>query len=177
MTGPAHPERPAPAPMRERITARVLLFAPDGRLLLMKGRLPSDPASPGAWFTIGGGVEAGEDLVQAARREIREETGFEPGPVSPVLWRGEQIHFDRKGRPIRVLENFMVARCAGGRPSRAGWQALEREFIDDVRWWTLAELENLAEPVFPPDLAARWASILAGAFEISGFIPGSSGME
>jgi hypothetical protein len=48
--------------MRERPTARVLLLDAQDRILLMKGRLPSDPTGPGAWFTLGGGVEAGRDL-------------------------------------------------------------------------------------------------------------------
>ncbi len=150
-------------PMRERLTARMLLLDPLGRILLMKGRLPSDPDAPGAWFTVGGGVEAGETLEAAAAREIVEETGFKGAVVGPVLWEGEQIHHDRKGRPVRVKERFMIARCAGGEPDRAGWQVLEREFVDDIRWWTQAELAACAEPVYPPDLAARLAQVLAEA--------------
>ena len=148
--------------MRERLTARVLLLDPQGRILLMKGRLPSNPAAPGAWFTVGGGVEPGETLEEAALREIREETGFHDASVGPVLWEGEQIHHDRKGRPVLVRERFMVARCAGGEPAREGWQALEREFVDDIRWWTRDELAACVEPVFPPDLAARLAVVLSG---------------
>jgi 8-oxo-dGTP pyrophosphatase MutT (NUDIX family) len=147
--------------MRERLTARVLLFDPQDRILLMKGRLPSNPRAPGAWFTVGGGVEPGESLIEAARREIREETGFTDARVGPVLWTGEQIHHDRKGRPVRVREAFMAARCAGGEPARQGWQALELAFVDDIRWWTLDELVACAEPIFPPDLRERLADIMA----------------
>jgi len=46
-------------------------------------------------------------------------------------------------------------------PSRAGWQALEREFVDDMRWWTLSDLAACAEPVFPHGLAERLADFLA----------------
>lgn len=146
--------------IKERLTARVLLLDPENRILLMKGRLPSDPAAPGVWFTVGGGVEPGESLSEAAAREIREETGFTDAVVGPVLWEGEQIHHDRKGRPVRVMERFMLARCAGGTPSSHGWQALEQEFVDDIRWWTLADLAACEEPVYPADLAQRLASLI-----------------
>ncbi|HZK98683.1 MAG TPA: NUDIX domain-containing protein [Caulobacteraceae bacterium] len=146
--------------MRERLTVRVLLLDPAGRILLMKGRLPSDPAAPGAWFTLGGGVEPGETPPQAAAREIAEETGFTGVEIGSVIGRGEQIHHDRKGREILVRETFLLARCPGGEPSRAGWQPLEHEFVDDIRWWTLADLAACEEPVFPADLANMLAEAI-----------------
>ena len=147
--------------MRERTTARVLLFDREDRILLMKGRLPSDPGAPGAWFTLGGGVEPGESLRQAAMREVFEETGLTDVEIGSVVREGEQIHHDRKGRPIRVKESFMVARCDGGVPSRAGWQALEHEFVDDIRWWAAADLAACAEPMFPADLPMLIGRMLA----------------
>jgi 8-oxo-dGTP pyrophosphatase MutT (NUDIX family) len=146
--------------MRERQTARVLLLDPRNQILLLKGRLPSDPTAPGAWFTVGGGVEAGETLQEAALREILEETGFVVAHVSEVLWRREQRVADRKGRPVLLKEAFMLARCAGGEPSREGWVALEREFVDDIRWWGLDELLATDEPVYPKDLALSLRAVL-----------------
>jgi 8-oxo-dGTP pyrophosphatase MutT (NUDIX family) len=149
--------------MRERLTARVLLFDPEGRILLMKGRLPSDAGAPGAWFTVGGGIEPGETVCEAATREVREETGFQNVKIGKALWTGEQIHKDRKGRPIQVRETFLTARCEGGEPSRDAWQALELEFVDDIRWWTLEDLAACVEPVVPPDLARRAKAALTCA--------------
>ena len=155
--------------MRERMTARVLLLDPEGRILLLKGRLPSDPTGPGAWFTVGGGIDPGESLKDAARREIAEETGFQVKDISDVVWTGALDFLDRKGRPWVQHEAFMIARCEGGEPSRAGWDALEREFVDDIRWWTLAELSACREPIYPAGLVERLAGILG---DEAGFAPG-----
>jgi len=146
--------------MRERRTARVLLFDPAGRILLMKGRLPSTPHAPGAWFTIGGGIESGESVAQAAAREIVEETGFSGATLGPEVWYGEIVLSDRKGRPLLFKDHYVLAHCAGGPVSRDGWQALELEFVDDIRWWTLGELEGCEDPVYPAGLAGLLRDLL-----------------
>ncbi len=150
--------------MRERITARVILLDPRDRILLMKGRLPSDPGAPGAWFTVGGGVEPGETLPQAAAREIVEETGFRDAVLGPVVWYSEEILHDRKRRPLVVKQSYVVARCGGGEVSRDGWQPLERELVDDIRWWTLGDLIACRDDVYPLGLAERLPDILAGRY-------------
>ncbi|HEX7759883.1 MAG TPA: NUDIX domain-containing protein [Caulobacteraceae bacterium] len=150
--------------MRERVTARVILLDPQRRILLMKGRLPSDPDGPGAWFTVGGGVEAGETILEAAAREIVEETGFLDAVLGPVVWYGEGTYHDRKRRPFVVKESYVVAHSAGGETSRDGWQPLEHELVDDIRWWTLEELIACAEDVYPLDLAKMLPDILEGRY-------------
>ncbi|MGA0599423.1 NUDIX domain-containing protein [Caulobacter sp. KR2-114] len=150
--------------MRERHTARVILLDADDRILLMKGRLPSDPGAPGAWFTVGGGLEAGESVLEAAAREIAEETGFTDAVLGPVVWYGEGIVYDRKRRPLVLKASYVVARCAGGEPSRAGWQPLESELVDDIRWWTLADLRACADDIYPDTLLELLPDVMAGRY-------------
>jgi len=53
----------------------VLVFDKKGRLLLQKRSLNKDVA-PGKWDTsVGGHVNPGEDITEAARREMKEELG------------------------------------------------------------------------------------------------------
>ena len=148
--------------MRERLTARVVLLDPADRLLLMKGRLPSRPQGPGAWFTLGGGAEPGETVLEAATREVREETGFSEVTFGPVLWLREGVMTLAGDEQVLFKEHYVLARCAGGEPSRAGWDEPERTLIDDIRWWTLGDLAATPERVFPSGLAALLAEALAG---------------
>lgn len=151
ITTPAPPERP---------TARVLLLDARDRILLMRGRLPGRLDGPGNWFTVGGGVEPGETYLDAAAREIREETGIATFELGPVVWL-------REGpldipHPVMMVEQYIVARCEGEEPHRGGWQALEHELIDDIRWWTLEELKATEEVAHPVGLADLLGDILAG---------------
>lgn len=158
-TGASDADSPSPP---ERPTARVLLFDRADRILLMKGRLPGSPRDAGAWFTIGGGVEAGETHLEAAAREIREETGVTDFRLGPVVWVREGIL--QLPEPTFFKELYVVAHCPGGEPDRAGWNAMERELIDDIRWWTVTDLAATAERVFPPGLAQRLPPLIAGRY-------------
>src|SRR5256884_3072023 len=59
------------------IDAYVLRPGPSGLEVLVLRRAPGG-RSPGSWETVHGHIEPGETPVQAALRELHEETGLEP---------------------------------------------------------------------------------------------------
>lgn len=150
--------------MKERPTARVLLFDPEGRVLLMKARSPNAPAGRGVWFTVGGGVEPGESVLEAAAREVFEEAGLTAYQVGPVVWLREGV-LDWAGFGPRLFkENYVVARCNGGEPVKDGWDETERALVDDIRWWTRDEIAAAQEAIYPRGLAELMVAVSEGRY-------------
>ena len=146
-----------------RRAARVLLVDEADRLLLVRGHDVDQPERTW-WFTIGGGIDAGETPRQAAVRETREETGLrlaQDDLLGPVLQRSAVFDFQREH--VRQEEEFFLARITTPPPVRHdGWTAVERSFMDEVRWWDLAELRQVQVEVFPEGLADLTAELLSG---------------
>ncbi|MBS0469438.1 MAG: NUDIX domain-containing protein [Proteobacteria bacterium] len=137
--------------MRIRPTVRVILLDPAGRVLLLHfhNRLTAEP--PTLWATPGGGIEAGETMEAAARREIREETGIADLELGPVL-RTEDIATERAGEALLFRMTFILARTATTAIDLSGCLPDEKDDILDVRWWTAEALAAGAEAFRPLDL-------------------------
>lgn len=147
-----------------RSAARLVIFDEVGNVLLVHGRDTHD-LNHHWWFTVGGGLEEGEEPAVGAVREAWEETGFIFDPASlegPVLFRSAQFEF--RNVTARQSEQFFIARMVGVRPE-LGIQrltAVESETLDDFRWFSASELEQMCEheAVYPeqfPALVRRWA--------------------
>jgi len=141
-----------------RPAARALLLDPDDRLLLL--RLIAESGDRSWWTTPGGGVLPGETPEQAARREVREETGLVEVALGPCVWVREHV-FPWMGRTWRQQERFYVARVAGFEPVREGLDPEEAAMLGEHRWWTVEEIERCPEDFAPRRLAALLRTLLA----------------
>ncbi|OBF64990.1 exopolyphosphatase [Mycobacterium sp. 852002-51971_SCH5477799-a] len=161
--------------LNHRTSARVVLLDDTGAVLLLCG---SDPAlaaqhAPKWWFTVGGEVQQGERLAEAAARELAEETGLRVAPAEMVgpVWRRDEV-FEFNGSLIDSEEFYFVYRTHRFEPSRTGRTELERSYIHGHRWCDAADIAALVaagETVYPKQLSGLLTDAAALA---SGRAPG-----
>ena len=148
-----------------RRAARVLLLDEADRLLLVRGHDVDQPERTW-WFTVGGGIDAGETPRQAAVRELREETGITLAPdelVGPVYTR--QALFDFFAQVCRQDEELFLARVHSATLpplSHDDWTDVEADVLDELRWWPLDHLASVEIEVFPAALADLVRPLLTG---------------
>ncbi len=120
-----------------RVTVDIVLFTlrPDAAslevLLVERGVPPYE----GAWALPGGFVHPDESLEDAARRELREETGVDSGYLEQLYSFGDPGR-DPRGRVVTVAYYALVS--ADRRPPEAGTDARSAKF------WPVAALPALA---------------------------------
>ena len=134
-----------------RAAAKVILVVSDESILLFRGGDPARPEAGTWWFPPGGGVEPGDTMERAARREVREETGLVLGDLGPVA-HCHRVEFRFDGRTIVSDEAYFVVRVDRCDISTDGWTDLEREVVVEHRWWTLEDLRTTTETVYPEDV-------------------------
>ncbi|CAJ1583604.1 NUDIX hydrolase [[Mycobacterium] wendilense] len=147
-----------------RSSARVVLLDEHGSVLLLCGVDPAitDGTARRFWFTIGGQARPGERLVDAAARELAEETGLQVRPdelVGPV-WRRDAM-LDFNGAVVRSQEYFFVHRTRRFEPSTLGRTDFEHSYILSHRWCDAAHIDQLVaagESVYPTQLGELLAS-------------------
>jgi len=119
----------------DRAAVRALVLDRDDRVLLVQFR---DPVGQTWWAAPGGGIDEGESLEEALRRELAEEAGLLELELGPELWTREHV-FAWMGRILRQRERFRLVRVDAHEPAPA--VDLAAEWVAGLRWWTLDELD------------------------------------
>jgi ADP-ribose pyrophosphatase YjhB (NUDIX family) len=135
----------------------VLLLDEHDRVLLFRGQRPG--SGEAFWFPTGGGMEDGEDVTAAARREVAEETGLTELALGPEVWRRRHV-FTWRGEELDQRERWFVARVAHFEPTVSGWTDVEKEDLTASRWWSVDELEATGDDLVPRRLAELLGDLL-----------------
>ncbi len=141
-----------------RPTVRVLMLDEHDQVLLFRGQDPSKP-NIRFWFPTGGGIEEDESPEDAARREVLEETGLRDFELGPHIWNRRHV-FTFYGHEQDVREVWFLARVHNFEIDTSRFTELEREILQEHRWWSLNELETTTDVLTPRGLAKLLRTIL-----------------
>jgi 8-oxo-dGTP diphosphatase len=136
---------------RYTVIPRVLIFpfSPEGQVLLLQGA-EHKRLWAGHWNGIGGHVEAGESVLQAAKRELQEESGLQ---ASRWTFCGE-VMVDTHANPGVAFFIFRAEELAG---------SLQESAEGHLQWFAPGQLAGEAWVEDLPALLGRVIRFQVGA--------------
>lgn len=142
-------------PGQHRETARIILKNPLGDVFLLNTHFDPEVQLPPRWITPGGGIDEGETLIEAAIRELREETGLvvSPEDLGAEIWRteGKWLWGDGQNHHTYV-DYFFLLNVDDFELDNSLWTTDEVRDVLEYRWWNINELANSGQLVGPHKL-------------------------
>lgn len=131
------------ADLRIRQAVRALMVTPDQHVLLVRFEFPTRTV----WALPGGGLEPGENHLDALRRELVEEVGLADPVVGAHVWNREHIIAFEDGMWDGQQDRFYLVQVAERFvPTPAlSWDQLRAERLHELRWWHIDEVESAAQ--------------------------------
>ena len=142
-------------PGEHRKTARVLLKRRSGEVFLLLTHFDQEVGLPARWITPGGGIDSDESALDAAIRELFEETGLRVNdellgnPIGELSgkWHwadGKNFHTYHDTFFELIVEDFQL--------DNSSWTEEEHRDVLEYRWWSIDELKETTELIGPHGL-------------------------
>ena len=154
---------PDDLPLEHRSAVRLVVLDERGQILLFHTRSPDYPELGTWWELPGGGIDPGESYVEAAVRELHEETGIVTDTVGEATWRRTATFKCRGFRRVQEEVVALVTVPAVAPPiDVTGQLDYEADAYMTARWWPLNELLTTRERFYPGRLPSLLPAFLAG---------------
>jgi 8-oxo-dGTP pyrophosphatase MutT (NUDIX family) len=141
-----------------------LLVNDENQVFLIKTHFDPELGLEPRWLTPGGGIDDGETVLEAAVRELREETGLELaqddlGDVFVELsgrwdW-SDGVHYQT------YTDTIFLVHTNDFELDNSGWTEDEHRDVLEWRWWSVSELVDTGESIGPHGLTdhlQRWVA-------------------
>ncbi|MFQ8602545.1 MAG: NUDIX domain-containing protein [Anaerovoracaceae bacterium] len=134
---------------------RVIILDDKKRMLMVKQRHEDRDI----WMVPGGGIEEGESSIEAAVREVEEETGLD-ADIEKLIWHVEEVS-DRGQRFV----NFFTGSIRGGNLALGKDPEFDEnhQVLREVKFLTRQEINGL-EHIYPEYLKDEFWRVLDGDY-------------
>lgn len=139
-----------------RLTARAIIFnKKTGKILLInylnEKANSTKEFTKGFWALPGGGLEDNESFEQGLKREIYEETGLINFELKNcVLSRVVYLDIEKGRQPF--YERYYLVKTGSEEIKTEGLTDYETNVIKEYKWWTIEEIKETKEVIFPVGL-------------------------
>ncbi len=155
-------------PIRDSV--KVLLLNQEKELLLIGYDDPKTTSVDNKyngkfWTPIGGKIEKGETLQEAALREIYEEATIKSDEIKlgPIVWFGE---FDLilSGILTHIKHRFITGFSNQKKLSLENLTEHEKSVVKEIKWFSLEEIKNCKDIIYPIVLRDHIQDIMEGNY-------------
>lgn len=131
---------------------RVIILDSDNRILMVR----QHHQERYVWTVPGGAIEPGETSMDAAVREVKEETGLDVA-IDRMIWHVEQLLEGKEPRFVNIFLATVVggSPCVGSDPERGD----DDQVIEEIRFMSKSELAE-ADGLYPAYLKDELWDIL-----------------
>ena len=146
---------------RLRRAVRALIIDDRNHLLMVRLKF----AHASYWVLPGGGIEDGEDVMDALQRELREEVGLVDAPVDAHIWDRTHLFSLTDGDGVEwdgQHESCHLVRVAHFEPQpEMTGDELRQENLVEHRWWSLESIDgHVGDEVFVPHDITRHVRLI-----------------